>query len=60
MPTKKPSPYDLGKVKGEVDYSEKHSVRMYYFNHIIYYVYRILIVLTSGGAVKFLLKLLSD
>lgn len=61
MPKKKPSPYELGKVKGEIDYSEKHSVRIYYFNHIMHWTWRLLaLVLSTNGAIKILLKLLDD
>jgi len=61
MPKKKPSPYKLGRVEEEVDYTEKHSVRMYYFNHIMYWTWRVLaLVLGSIGAIKLLLKWLGD
>jgi hypothetical protein len=59
MPKKKPSPYELGKVKGQVDYNEKHSVRIYYFNHIMYWIWRTLaLVLGSTAAIKLLIEIM--
>ncbi len=60
MPAKKPSPYKLGRLEGEVDYTNIHSIIMYYFNHIMYWTWRILaLVLGSIGAVKILIKVFS-
>lgn len=61
MPNKKPSPYKLGKVEGEIDYSEKHSICLAYINTVMHWIWRILaLILASSGTIKILLKVLSD
>ena len=58
MPSKKPSPYKIGKIESELDESNKHSVRLAYINTIMYWIVRLIIVLTSGTTVAFLIKVL--
>lgn len=57
MSRKKPSSYKIDKVQSEIDFTEKHSVRLAYINTIMYWLIRLLIVLTSYGFIKVLCKI---
>jgi hypothetical protein len=57
MPAKNLLKYIVGK-QIEADESNKDAVRLAYINTIMFWIWRILIVLTSGGVIKFLMKLL--
>lgn len=59
MPSKKPIPYKIGKIESELDESNKHSVRLAYINTIMFWIVRLIIVLTSGTTAAFLLKVLA-
>lgn len=52
--------FKSGKTEIEADDTNKHAVRLAYFNTAMYWLVRILLILVSGGAgLKFLLTLLS-
>lgn len=57
MPAKNLIKYRVGK-QIEADESNKDAVRLAYINTVMFWIWRILIVLTSGGAIKLLMKLL--
>ncbi len=58
MPTKKPFNYKIGKNEIESDESNKHMIRLAYINTFMYWLHRIIIVLTSGTTAAFLIKVL--
>jgi hypothetical protein len=54
--SKKPSPYKIGKIESELDESNKHSVRLAYINTIMFWIIKLIVVLTTAAA--FLIKVL--
>ncbi len=59
MSCKKPFRYKIGKIEIEADQSNKHAVRLANITTVMYWLVRILIVLTSGACLTFLMKLSS-